>query len=178
MATIHTVALANISQMKFIYILLFLVHALCANNVCAQVEQGENGIIGRYVEDGLPVIMKFVASFPDVKTRSKFPILTVISWKYNGELTNGMPSNETNAQMIELEDALDVAINESGIFTHAYSRTGNNLKELVYYSTKQDDFNKTINKALLDHSRYPIEIVFYEDNEWSDFMKILSNFKK
>lgn len=136
------------------------------------------GIIGRYYEDGLPVIMKFVNELPDQSVTDKLPALTVVSWKYDGSQNNGMPLEEVNNRMILLEDALEDSMGLSMIFTHAYSRTGNNLKELVYYTTKQEDFMAMLNRALESHEEYPIEIDFYNDKDWSEFKKVLKDFDK
>lgn len=136
------------------------------------------GIIGRYHEDGLPVIMKFVNELPDQSVMDNLPILTVISWKYDGSQNNGMPLEEANNRMILLEDALEDSMESSKIFTHAYSRTGNNLKELVYYTTKQDDFMALLNRTLESHDDYPIEINFYEDKEWTEMKNVLKDFNK
>ena len=61
---------------------------------------------------------------------------------------------------------------------HAYSRTGNNLKELVYYIADRERFMDALNTALADHPRYPIEIDFYDDGEWADFQRLLTSFNK
>ncbi|WP_083816269.1 DUF695 domain-containing protein [Flagellimonas ruestringensis] len=89
-----------------------------------------------------------------------------------------MPPKGVNERMILLEGALESSMSNSDIFTHVYSRTGNNLKELVYYTTKQDEFMKILNGALEKHDVFPIEINFYEDREWTDFKKVLKDFKK
>ena len=136
------------------------------------------GIIGRYYEDGLPVIMKFVNELPDQSVMDNLPILTVISWKYDGSQNNGMPLEEANNRMILLEDALEDSMESSKFFAHAYSRTGNNLKELVYYTTKQDDFMALLNRTLESHDEYPIEINFYEDKEWTEMKNVLKDFNK
>ena len=80
--------------------------------------------------------------------------------------------------MVILEDALEKSMTGTDIFTHVYSRTGNNLKELVYYTKIQDEFMSMLNKTLEKHDAYPIEINFYEDKEWTDFKKILKDFEK
>lgn len=138
----------------------------------------EKGIIGRYYENELPVIVKFIDEFPDDLTRAKFPMLTVVSWKYDGKTNNGMPLTEVNNKMIVLEEAIENAMDTSKQYQHAYSRTGNNLKEFVYYSTSQVDFMERLNKALAFHEKYPIEINFYEDPEWSEFKQLREDFKK
>lgn len=136
------------------------------------------GVIARYYENDLPVIMKFVNELPDYKTRNKLPFLTVVSWKYDGSKRNGMPPKKINERMVILEDALEKSMTGTDIFTHVYSRTGNNLKELVYYTKIQDEFMSMLNKTLEKHDAYPIEINFYEDKEWTDFKKILKDFEK
>ncbi|MEQ9264378.1 MAG: DUF695 domain-containing protein [Balneolaceae bacterium] len=138
----------------------------------------EKGIIGKYYENELPVIVKFINELPSDSIREKFPLLTVISWKYNGETNNGMPLEEVNNKMIVLEDAIEDTIDSFNQYQHAYSRTGNNLKELVYYCGSQNEFMNLLNKTLANHERYPIEIKFYKDPEWSEFKKLIEDFKR
>lgn len=147
-----------------------------SNNINKKPDE-EKGVIGRYYEGDLPVILAFVNELPAESIRRKYPMMIVVSWKYNGEENNGMPAKEINARMILLEDAIERMLDSSGNFIHAYSRTGNNLKELVYYSASPDEFMSLLNKALVKHERYPIEISFYEDPQWSDFAEIIEDFK-
>ena len=141
------------------------------------VEAEETGIIARYYEDELPVILKFVNEFPEKSVRSKYSWLTVISWKYDGNRNNGMPVEAVNQAMIRLEETIENIIEPAGYCRHAYSRTGNNLKELVYYIENRDEFLAAFNQALKDHPRYPVEINFYEDKQWEDFQRILGMIK-
>ncbi len=50
--------------------------------------QENKGIIGRYYENGIPVIMKFVNELPDNKIIERLPFLTVVSWKYYATKNN------------------------------------------------------------------------------------------
>lgn len=145
--------------------------------ISANAEE-EKGIIGRVHENGLPVIYKFVNKLPQNTIRSNLSWLTVISWKYEGSLNNGMPLSDENQRMITLEDAIEDHIENDQVLRHVYSRTGNNLKELVYYINDQEKFLETFNKALSGHPRYPIEINFYQDSDWEDFKRLLNNFAK
>jgi hypothetical protein len=95
----------------------------------------------------------------------------VISWKYDPRVRNGMPAQETNQRMIALEDAIE-DLEEAQLCRHAYSRTGNGLKEFVYYIADQGHFMEAFNDALTGHARYPIDITFFEDAAWEDFQKI------
>jgi len=140
-------------------------------------EREELGIIGETKEDGLPLIYKFVDELPSPETREKFRWLTVISWKYDRSVRNGMPPENTNKQMLALEHAVD-ELEEAALCRHAYSRTGNGLKELVYYIVDRDEFMVAFNTALRNQPRYPLEIKFYEDQEWEDFQTIRRLFKR
>lgn len=137
------------------------------------MEAHETGIIAKYSEDGFPVVVKLVDEIPNESIRSKYSWLTVISWKYDGSDNNGMPPEEVNRTTINLEDTIEDSIEHNGYCRHAYSRTGNNLKELVYYVEGRDEFLEIFNEALKNHPRYPIEINFYEDKKWEDFQRIL-----
>lgn len=140
--------------------------------------EDETGIIGRAYEDGMPVIYAFVNEMPEDKVRSSLTWLTIISWEYDGSSNNGMPLHDDNQGMIAVEDAIEELIENGHLLRHAYSRTGNNLKELCYYINDQDLFLEAFNKSLNDHPRYPIEINFYQDQQWDDFNRLLNDFSK
>jgi Family of unknown function (DUF695) len=142
------------------------------------MDQAAKGIIGEYYEDGLPVIVKFVHELPNTELQKQFTSLTVISWEYDGSSNNGMPTEEINEKMLSLENALYHTMKKSRSYVHAYSRTGNNLKELVYYSMGLDNFMRLLNHTLERHERYPINIDFYEDPEWTEMNKLLRDFKE
>jgi hypothetical protein len=71
--------------------------------------------------------------------RDRFRWLTVISWKYDRGARNGMPPQGTNEKRLALEQVMD-ALEESTLCRHAYSRTGNGLKEVVYYISDRETF--------------------------------------
>jgi hypothetical protein len=158
-------------------ILLKLIGVLLLMNSPVNGEE-EKGIIGRSYEDGLPVIYKFINEMPPVETRNNLKWLTVISWKYDGSNNNGMPIEKENKKMITLERTIEDYIENDKVLLHAYSKTGNNLKELVYYIHDQDQFLEKFNKAMTGQPRYPIEITFYKDDKWEEFQNLLNDFSK
>ena len=89
-----------------------------------------------------------------------------------------MPGNDANRAMIKLEKAIEDLVENTDCCRHAYSRTGNNLKEFVYYIESREAFLAGFNDALASHPRYPIEINFYEDQDWEDFQRILGMVKR
>jgi len=133
------------------------------------------GVIGKTIEEGLPVIWSFENIIPPELERDNLTWLTVISWSYEGGERNGMPPELTNQKMLALEDALD-KLESPAQCVSAYRRTGNNLKEFVYYIHDREMFLDSLNSVLQTHEHYPIEINFYEDKEWSDFRKLQADF--
>lgn len=138
--------------------------------------ENEAGAIGRVYEDGLPVIYAFDNSEPSQGYISRFAWLAIVWWKYDGSDNDGMPLEETNARMIELEDALSTEFHGSPTSAWVFNRTGNNLKEFAYYISDRDHFIGELNRALASHARYPIEISFYDDSRWSEFRDLLREF--
>lgn len=136
------------------------------------------GTIGRFYEGEFPVIVKFVNELPAIDNQKRLTSLTVVSWKYDGSSNNGMPTKEINEKMLVLEDALNDTLEKTNLYFLAYSRTGNNLKEFVYYSKGQDVFMPLLNETLQSHESYPINIAFYEDTEWTEFQKLIEDFKE
>ncbi len=151
-------------------------------SICAQqMRTGEKelkGVIGKSYEDDLPVIWRFVNEAPTPQKREALPWLTVISWKYDGSGNNGMPPTALNERMIALEDAIEHGVEHKGFCEHAISKTGANLKELVYYIHDRETFLSKLNVALKSHERYPIEITFYEDRDWKEHENTRSLFSK
>ena len=139
--------------------------------------ENQRGVIGEYYESDKPVIVKFVNEIPDQKIINSLPWLTIISWKYDVEINNGMPPKEVNEKMIKLENALEVFYSIDTC-RWIYNRTGNGLKEFNYQISDRDQFIKEINNVLKSHERYPIEITFYKDSDWKEFRKLIKDFQQ
>ena len=139
-------------------------------------EADDTWTVGHMKIKGFPVVFKFLSQLPNEIKREKLNWLTVIAWKYDGSTNNGMPPKEINVSMIELEDALETIDGDSQIYEMAYTATGNHLKEFVYYIADRDVFMAKFNEALSGLPRYPLEVNFYEDPEWSDLSKLLEDF--
>jgi len=137
-------------------------------------EAEDTWTVGQIKINGRPVIYKFLSQLPDEKEKLNW--LTVVAWKYDGSSNNGMPPKEINNSMIKLEDALEKIDGDGQIYEMAYTATGNNLKEFVYYISNQEEFMENFNNALSGHPRYPLAINFYEDSNWSDLSKLLEDF--
>ena len=127
------------------------------------------GVIATVEVDGLPVIYRYVDEDPSDERRERLQWLTVISWSYDESVRNGMPPEDVNAAMVQLEDAISEGVESPGFCEHVVSKTGNGLKELIYYIHDRETFIARFNDALAGHPPYPIEIDWYHDPEWKEF---------
>ena len=154
----------------------FILFILIINIMTTANSTDETGVIGRIYEDGLPLIYSFVNEQPSQEDIARFQWLTIVSWKYDGSHNNGMPSEETNNQMIALEDSLSNQFGSSPNSIWVFNRTGNHLKEFAYYINDRDAFIESLNQALSSHPRYPIEITFYKDPTWQEIRNLIEEF--
>lgn len=133
------------------------------------------GRIVRTEKDGVAILWTYVPEMPEEADRLSRPWLTVLSWSYDGSTNNGMPDASTNEAMRGLDEALG-SIEKPNFCGEAYRRVGDNLREFVFYVAERESFMGALNEALADHPRYPLEIKFYEDGDWSDFRKLIEDF--
>ena len=80
-----------------------------------------------------------------------------------------MPPEDVNTRMVDLEERIEAGVEAPGFCEHTVSKTGNGLKELIYYIHDRDAFSERLNVALDGQPRYPIDITFYHDPEWQEF---------
>lgn len=154
--------------------LIFLASLLVATAAAAVEEP--NWIVAEGQESGQRVIFKFLGEMPEPESRAKMSVLTVIAWKYDGAANEGLPSATEREQMNTLEDTLDLI--DADILAPAFSRTGNNLKELAYYIGDREQFLASLNRVLRGHARYPIEISFYEDPQWRELQRFIDSVER
>jgi hypothetical protein len=114
---------------------------------------------------------------PSDEEQRSCPWLTVLRWHYDGSGNNGMPDEEVNRGMLSLDETLGT-LESPRSCTEAYRRIGYDLREFVFYVADRDDFLSSLNMALANHPKYPIEIKFYEDENWSDLAKLINDFNE
>ena|ERR1700761_6977638 len=135
---------------------------------------GREGIVVETQSDGQRVLWTLVPELPDEAQRLASPWLTVIGWAYDGSSRHGMPDDETNGQMLQLENALGL-IERPGFCHEAYRRIGEGLREFVFHVADRDQFLRALNERLETHPRYPIEIKFFSDPAWSDLRQLIED---
>lgn len=136
---------------------------------------GQSGRIVQTLKEGLPILWSYVPEMPALSEQRSMPWLTVIRWPYDGTANNGMPLPNDNQQMLALDGALG-KLEKPGFCIEAYRHIGAGLREFVFYIADRDKFLEAFNHQVANHPRYPIEIKFYLDENWSDLQKLINDF--
>ncbi len=109
-------------------------------------------------EGGLPVLIRSRVRLPRGASSRDFPVTVAIVWRFDAAGTNGMPSTELSALMMECEDALD-ALEGTGSGFLGISITGNGRREWVWYVADGDRFRARVRAVLAaSGDRFPLEI--------------------
>ena len=135
------------------------------------------GRVVRTYKDGLPILWTFVPEVPTGEIQRALPWMVVVSWTYDGTQTDGLPNPDVNAAMKRLEVTL-AELERPMVCFEAYRRIGNGLREFIYHVSNCDAFMEELNHKLASHPAYPIEITFYNDEQWSDFKGLINDLGK
>ncbi len=134
------------------------------------------GRIVRTYKDRLPILWTYVPELPNESSRRALPWLTVVRWEYDGSENNGMPLTDENQRIQMLEAAL-LNIERPKNCVEAYRRIGAGIREFVYYIVDREIFLEEFNHYVAGDPRYPIEIKFYMDEDWSELRDLIKDLK-
>jgi hypothetical protein len=125
----------------------------------ATVDNGHGTVICRYIE----------TLGPKAAERSEQPDRVTLTWHYDADANNGMPTDADKAGMDELEDALAPAVESGGFSNLALVTTGDGVRAWVYYARSGDEFLARMKKALRDHPAFPVKTDVGADPGWTAF---------
>ena len=104
---------------------------------------------------------------------NNLPWRMTFSWVYDGQKNNGMPTPAVREQMNKLEDFLEKEIEKKGVGELAVTRTGDELKQLIYFVHSEESIQPKLNRFAVELSKFPIKISFKYDPDWVALAKIL-----
>jgi len=123
--------------------------------------------------NGRVIVYRFVDQYDAGFEKAQYPVRITIRWKYKG--TNGMPVKAANVSMIALEDALEPVLEKDAFASLAIVRTGNDLREWIYYAKSKGEFQSRLNRALAGKPVFPIEMLAENDPEWAEYEDFTSH---
>ena len=125
----------------------------------ATVDNGRGTVICRYIE----------TLGPKAGERSEQPDRVTLTWHYDADANNGMPTDDDKAGMDELEDALAPVVESDGFSNLALVTTGDGVRAWVYYARSGDEFLARMKKTLRDHPAFPVKTDVGADPGWTAF---------
>ena len=111
------------------------------------------------------MIFRYAETLSPTLDRASQPVRIIIVWKYESQ--NGQPIAEEHQRMIQLEDALESALEEDHFATLALVSTGEGLREWTYYAKSNNEFMARLNYAFAGMPAFPIEIHSASDPNWN-----------
>ena len=125
----------------------------------ATVNRGRGTIICRYIE----------TLGPKEGERAGQPDRVTLTWPYDADANNGMPTDDDKARMDELEDALAPVVESDGFSNLALVTTGDGIRAWVYYARSGDEFVARMKRALRDRPAFPVKADVGSDPGWTAF---------
>lgn len=115
--------------------------------------------------DGYVIVYRFAEDFASDFDKASQPDRVTITWKYAGG--RGMPFVPERQQMDTFEDTLDRALGGREFATLALVRTGNDVRQRVYYTKSAEVFKFRMTAALSSTQLAGVDIEHAEDRTWS-----------
>jgi uncharacterized protein DUF695 len=126
--------------------------------------------------NGRKIIFRYAEQLSPAFDRATQPIRIIVAWKYHSE--NGQPIAEDHQRMIQLEDALESALEEDHFANLALVSTGEDLREWTYYAKSENEFLARLNYALAGMPAFPIELHAAGDPNWEMYEQFKTGVKE
>ena len=123
-------------------------------------------------DTGREIIYNVIDSVPDRQQR-ELPYQMTITWDYDSD--TGMPSATELARMYEMEDLIKPEVERQGMARWAYTATGENWREWVFYTSSDQAFVERVRKKLSQGETYPIELTAQREPGWDTYRAVRSN---
>ena len=126
--------------------------------------------VKRKVNESVAVYRYRTEIIPPVNT-SDFPTLVAITWEFGDYEDPFKFQRSVEEHHADLEQSLDHLNGEENGFLFLV-RTGDELKEWVWYVKDFENWMVKLNEAFAGKPAFPIRIDPYEDPEWTTFKQV------
>ncbi|UXI70720.1 DUF695 domain-containing protein [Tahibacter amnicola] len=123
--------------------------------------------------DDLDTVFRFRTRIPAQRIRSKHPMLMILRWPYPAK-KDGMPRQKDIQRMSAFEDALESAIEATGIGIQAACLTGNGRRSWRYFAADPAVFLATLQPLLDTFAPEPHLFKQREDPTWEALAELMS----
>jgi hypothetical protein len=139
---------------------------------CKPVAEPGSWVVIDSAESARPVVVTARPGLPPADLRAEFRWVTSVKWYYP-VTDKGMPSVQQLKTMLELEDEIESHVVARQLSMLALTRTGNGLREWVYYAKERRVGEDEI-AGLARASGENIQVMVREEPEWTSLRNVLS----
>ena len=123
--------------------------------------EGRYKIIYRYIDD----------LGPRAGERASEGDRVTLTWRFDAEANNGLPTLEEKDSMDALEDLLEPAVETVGFSNLALVRTGAGVREWTYYTRSSHEFLERMKAVLPGHPQFAgkVKVDVAADPGWTTY---------
>ena len=122
--------------------------------------------------EGGTIVYRFIDTLgPKAGERVAQPDRITLTWRYDADANNGMPTDDDKAGMDQLEDLLEPAVEIAGFSNLALVRTGDGVREWTYYARSGHEFLERMKAVLPGHPQFAGKVLVEvaADPGWSAY---------
>ncbi len=139
-------------------------------------QNDEHSILEAKLESGNKLIAVVNTQLLDWDGKASHPWIAVITFKYDGQNSNGMPNEKDNQSLSEIEESILQKLADKDGYLYIGRQTASNERE-IYFACK--DFRKpsiVFFKIQQDNeNKFEIEYEIYKDKYWQSFERFRPN---
>src|SRR5579872_4638821 len=122
-------------------------------------------------DDGTPLIFRVRNNPPAFATKDSFRHLLAVTWEYEPDNEQGMPSRDVIERMAQFEDLLTPAFEDVRQAFLTVVVTGNGAREWQWYARNDDQTMELVNEALGEYETFPVQFSFQDDPAWEGYSR-------
>jgi hypothetical protein len=122
--------------------------------------------VAKAIHDGKPIVVRF-REFPATFMRETYPHRLNLFWRLRTVSDDQLPDDDESTLLKLFEDRLVEAVEPDGFGVLSTVLTGRGQREYVIHVKNPDEFGGRLTAMPQERTRYPIEILSYEDAAWT-----------
>lgn len=143
------------------------------NTLVQLITENDNWSVAEGVNEGTPFLLRYRPHLQPFIETGIYNTRLVIIWPYESDNTFLMPGDEDMELMGDVENALAGELEKDAQCVLAFIYIGQGQKEWHWHSSDIEETEKRINEAFSNFEKLPLELLSYDDPEWSEYNSVL-----
>jgi len=132
-------------------------------------------VLARGFEGDKPLLFRILDQRPAEVDPEQYRHLCSISWPYEPDNEEGMPSADEFDRMSFFEELLTPALESPGAAYMVIAATGNGLRQWHWYARDTEELMTLVNEVLEECEPFPVEFSVDEDPNWDAYNQLRGN---